>query len=318
MLEFHGAEHIDQERLKAEAIAGLTAPAANLPPKFFYDELGSKLFEAITALPEYQVTRLETALVSKELGALSRMIPQHACLVDLGAGNCQKAVRWFDTIHPSVYLAMDIAVGFMRPCLQKLAEGYPEIRVVGFGTDFARDFPHATVNRVNIVGAPVVYFYPGSSIGNFSPESAHSFLAGLRQTPRFAGLLIGVDLLKPEKELVAAYDDPLGVTASFNKNILMHLNRLLDANFVLENWQHVALFDSTHGRIEMHLESRVEQSVTWRGGGHRKFQMAERIHTENSYKYDLESFADLLMRAGYSVKKTVSSSATGVALYWAT
>lgn len=318
MLEFHGAEHIDQVRLKSDAINGLTAPAASLPPKFFYDELGSKLFEAITALPEYQVTRLEAALVSRELSALSRMIPHHACLVDLGAGNCQKAVRWFDTIHPSVYLAMDIAVGFMRPCLQKLAEGYPDVRVVGLGTDFANEFPHATVNRINTPGAPVIYFYPGSSIGNFDPDSAGAFLEKLRDTPRFAGLLIGVDLLKPEKELVAAYDDALGVTASFNKNILLHLNRLLDADFVLENWRHVALFDDSHGRIEMHLESRVEQSVTWQGGGHRKFQRAERIHTENSYKYDLQSFADLLSRAGYSVKKTVSSSASGVALYWAT
>jgi L-histidine N-alpha-methyltransferase len=279
----------------AELIAGLTAAAPAIPPKFFYDDLGSRLFTAITALPEYYPTRTEAALLAQQLPAIAAAAPVAGCtFVDLGAGNCEKAARLFATVRPSHYVAVDIASGFLRDALAVLQRLHPGIAMQGVGTDFSRRLrlPPSVPRERRL------FFYPGSSIGNFTPADAVTFLRSVRDEMDAQGLLwIGVDLHKPKAVLEPAYDDALGVTAAFNKNVLTHVNRLLGADFDLGDWRHVAFYDDAQGRIEMHLEARRELHVTWPGGG-RTFRAGERIHTENSYKHTVPGFRALLAAAG--------------------
>jgi len=161
-----------------------------------------------------------------------------------------------------------------------------------------------------------VFFYPGSSIGNFTPDEALAFLRRVRQRAGGGGLLIGVDLVKPHDVLEAAYDDGLGVTAAFNRNALVHLNRLIGSDFVPSQWRHVAFFDDVESRIEMHLEAREAVEVSWPGGG-RRFAAGERIHTENSCKYTASNFADLLVGAGFDAPRRWTDPAGWFAVFWA-
>lgn len=279
-----------------DILSGLSAPAARIAPRFFYDEQGSRLFAAITALDEYYPTRTEAALLARHLPDIA-----HACagtggvLIDLGAGNCEKAARLFEFLAPEQYVAVDISVEFLRSALGDLQRRYPDMALMGVATDFSRGLalpPEVAPGRR-------LFFYPGSSIGNFTPDEARAFLAGLRRLMDERGaLLIGADLVKETEVLERAYDDALGVTAAFNLNILRHANRLAGTDFRVEDWRHVALFNRGDSRIEMHLEARRALELRWPGGG-RRFAAGERIHTENSYKYAPESFRALLEAAGY-------------------
>jgi dimethylhistidine N-methyltransferase len=294
--------HADDGALAAEAVAGLAAPSAAVSPKFFYDALGSRLFDAITELAEYYPTRTEAAIFA----AHGREISDAVCavcgaapvLVDLGAGNCAKAARLFELMHPRRYVAVDISVEFLRQALARLQREHPRMDMVGVGMDFSARL--ALPAEVNPEAGRTLVFYPGSSIGNFTPEQALRLLVQAREVTAGGAMLIGVDLVKPKAVLEAAYDDALGVTAAFNLNLLLHLNRLLGADFALRDWRHVALFDTRHSRIEMHLQARRALTVRWRGGGVRHFAEGERVHTENSYKWAPEAFAALLGEAGFS------------------
>ena len=275
--------------------AGLSAPIAHIAPRFFYDELGSRLFAAITALPEYYPTRTEAALLRRHLPAIAAAAPvQGATIVDLGAGNCEKAAPLFAAVHPQRYVAVDISVDFLRESLDRLQRLHPHTAMHGVGTDFsARLELPATLPR-----GRRLFFYPGSSIGNFTPPEAIAFLRSVRQYMLDGGALwIGVDLQKPSNVLELAYDDPLGVTAAFNKNVLRHVNRLAATDFAIADWRHVAHYDAALGRIEMHLQAERDVRVTW-PGGERSFAAGDRIHTENSYKHTLGGFTDLLAEAG--------------------
>ncbi len=285
----------DHAGVRAELAAGLQASAAFTSPKYLYDALGSRLFEAITELPEYYPTRTEATIFASHAPAMAALIPQGMTLVDLGAGNCEKAARLFDVLRPARYVAVDISVAFVRSALRRLQGQHCWLDMVGIGMDFSADLtlPPETGE------GPRLLFYPGSSIGNFTPAEALVFLRQARQATRGGGLLIGVDLVKPVAVLEPAYDDALGVTAAFNRNMLLHINRVLGSDFEVSQWRHRALYNTGDARIEMHLEAVQDLTVRW-PGAQRHFKAGESIHTENSCKYTPAQFEDLLRAAGFS------------------
>lgn len=294
-LEFIQSPPTTAEARREELVQGLLQPTPHIAPKFLYDALGSKLFEAITELDEYYPTRTEATIFGRHLDEMAQACGIGQTLVDLGAGNCAKAARLFGSLRPSLYVAVDIASDFLRGALSELQSRHPQLPMLGLGLDFtaALEFPPQAGDGKRLM------FYPGSSIGNFTPEAATAFLGRVRAAAPSGALLIGVDLVKPAALLEAAYDDALGVTAAFNLNLLRHVNRLLGSDFDVRQWRHVAFYDADQARIEMHLEARCDLLVKWPGGRLSR-RAGERVHTENAYKYSVEGFATLLRRAGYS------------------
>jgi dimethylhistidine N-methyltransferase len=297
--EFFQLKGIDERALAAEAVAGLRARPARVSPKFLYDALGSRLFDAITELEEYYPTRTEAAIFEAHTPEIARAAIAATgpapVLVDLGAGNCAKAARLFAHLAPRRYVAVDISADFVRQALLALHAQHPAIEMVGVGTDFSARLalpPQLSAGRALV-------FYPGSSIGNFAPAQALRLLREARTVAAGGALLIGVDLVKPKPVLEAAYDDALGVTAAFNRNLLNRLNRLIGADFAVADWRHVAFYDAAAARIEMHLEAVRALAVHW-SDGERAFAAGERIHTEDSYKWDPEAFGALLRDAGFT------------------
>jgi dimethylhistidine N-methyltransferase len=291
-LSEHGAP-IDA---RAEITAGLRAAAPAISPKYFYDALGSRLFEAICELPEYYLTRTEASIFLHYGRDIARAMGKGATLIDLGAGNCEKAERLFDVLHPSQYVAVDISTDFLRYRLEALQERHVELDVIGIGMDFTQRFElPAGVQRERRR-----FFYPGSSIGNFTPADAEQFLRNVREAGgRDCSILMGVDLVKEKATLDAAYDDSLGVTAAFNLNILNQVNRFAGTQLDVRDWRHVAFFNAEPSRIEMHLEARRDVTVRL-SDGPRTFAAGTRIHTENSYKYTEERLVELLQGAGFA------------------
>lgn len=308
----------DRAAVRQELLQGLTQTSAVISPKFLYDALGSRLFEAITELPEYYPTRTEAAIFSQHLSAMAQVLPRQASLIDLGAGNCEKAARLFNALSPRRYVAVDISVEFLRHALLNLQQRHPSLPMVGVGLDFSATLDLPPQAGQASEGARLM-FYPGSSIGNFSPAGALAFLrqvqAACGPNPH-SGLLIGVDLVKDTATLEAAYDDALGVTAAFNRNLLRHVNQVAQTDFAVADWAHVALYDSARSRIEMHLQAQRALTVRWPGGA-RAFAQGERIHTENSYKWTLAGFADLLSEAGFAPTQHWCDQAQGFAVFWA-
>jgi len=283
----------------AEISAGLLAPAAHTSPKFLYDSLGSRLFEAICELPEYYPTRTEAAIFAAHGAAMAHDIGTGVSLIDLGAGNCAKAASLFPLLQPAQYVPVDISRDFLTESVTRLQQRFPHIEMTPLGLDFSGGFalPDSVRSRRRL------FFYPGSSIGNFSPEQAIAFLHGLRANAGDdGGLLIGVDLVKDSAVLDAAYDDAIGVTAAFNLNMLRHVNHLVGADFNVRDWQHRAFFNPHEKRIEMHLEARSAVTVRWQSH-ERHFECGERIHTEDSYKYTRQSFVSLLEQAGFATNR---------------
>jgi len=298
--EFIQLHHASDQQLRAELSAGLLAASAYASPKYFYDALGSKLFAAICELPEYYLSRTEASIFDAYMGEIAEAVGVGGTLIDLGAGNCAKAARLFPALQPAQYVPVDISVDFLRDAVGDLQQRFPHIQMTGLGVDFssALQLPDRVQRRQRL------FFYPGSSIGNFTPAEAVDFFRRLHAACEDdGGLLIGVDLVKATEILDAAYNDALGVTASFNLNLLLHLNRLLGADFDIAGWRHVSFFNTAQSRIEMYLEARHAVTVQWQGG-ERRFQKGERIHTENSYKYTPEDFVQLLQQAGFKVTRT--------------
>ena len=290
----------DPDAVRAELEEGLQAPLASIAPKYLYDALGSKLFEAICELPEYYPTRTEGAIFAHHLSDIARSTGRGATFIDLGAGNCAKAERLFSALQPAQYVPIDISVDFLRDAVERLRQRYPTIRMTGIGMDFS----HSLALPDTVRREKRLFFYPGSSIGNFTPDAAAALLGSIRDAcGHDGGLLIGVDLLKDKPVLDAAYDDAIGVTAAFNLNMLRHLNALVDADFDVGDWRHVGFFNEGLSRIEMHLEARRDVTVCW-SGGQRRFRQGERIHTESSYKYTRHDFLQLLERAGFGSVRT--------------
>ena len=297
---------------------GLTADAACVAPKFFYNTLGSRLFEAITGLDEYYPTRTEASIFSAAQSDMARTLRSaglsQPCLIDLGAGNCAKAARLIPHLQPRQYVPVDISVDFLKDAAAQLQQRFPALDIVGVGLDFS-----AGLALPDAVQADErVYFYPGSSLGNFQPEEALAFLRHIASPAQgqARGLLLGIDLLKDTATLEAAYDDALGVTAAFNKNLLRNVNALLGADFELCQWRHVARFNAAESRIEMHLEALRDVTVRWPGQA-RRFLAGERIHTESSYKYTPASMTALLRQAGFGKVRHWSDPKGWFAVFWA-
>ena len=236
--------------------------------------------------------------------AIARAVGTGKQLVDLGAGDCQKAACWFPALEPRRYIAIDVARGIVESALAEFTAEMPRTEFIGLIDDFS-----GTLELTEVLGGePVTFFYPGSSIGNFTPDEAAHFLAQTRRycsapgsglsTTTGSGLLIGVDLVKDREVLRRAYDDATGVTAAFNKNVLNHINKLARADFDAGMFRHIGLFNQEESRIEMHLEATAACEVRI-GSARRAFKAGERIHTENSYKYTIASFTALLKRAGF-------------------
>jgi dimethylhistidine N-methyltransferase len=283
------------------------------------------LFDAITELAEYYPTRTEASIFTAQGADMARCVPPGAVLMDLGAGSCVKAARLFGVLQPAAYVAVDISVNYLRDTLGQLQQRHPKLPMLGLGMDFSAQLElpeaaHHWLDEHTVAQAPRCVFYPGSSIGNFNPDQA---LALLRQARALCadggvggGILIGVDRRKSKAILEPAYDDALGVTAAFNRNLLLHVNQLLGSDFAPARWRHVAFFDETQSRIEMHLASVGVQTVRW-PGGERQFADGEQLHTENSYKWTPEDFDALLRNAGFGSATEWTDSQGWFSVFWA-
>lgn len=280
----------------------LTQRPRQLPSRYLYDALGSALFDAICELPWYPITRTETRLLERHANAVLASGAAPARIVELGAGNGTKLATLLSAASaspPAVHL-VDVSAAALETAARTLATLAPE-PVHTHETTFERGLAQIAGSQPD--GRTLVVFL-GSNIGNFDGEGARTFLrqmrAGMTSGDR---LLIGIDLVKPEAEMLLAYDDPLGVTAAFNLNLLVHLNRELDADFDLTAFQHRAVWNAAASRIEMHLVSRSAQTVRIREAG---FELAlgegEWIWTESSYKYTVPAIARLLADTGFSVR----------------
>ena len=319
-LQFFNLYQDDQQKIRQELASGLLAPQATTSPKYLYDALGSRIFDAITELPEYYPTRTEAAIFNDQRATISAAIPQRAAWVDLGAGSCQKAASWFASVRPAQYVAVDISCDYLRTTLAALQQQHPSVAMAGVGMDFSTSLGLPLKLLGSMTDHPIVAFYPGSSLGNFTPTEAQAFLqrvhALCKQGQDGSGALIGIDLVKATDVLEAAYDDAIGITAAFNLNMLRHINQLLGTNFDVRQWQHVALFNTVDSRIEMHVQAREALTVRW-SGGERAFKTGERIHTENSYKWTVPDFRDLLARAGFTSSQVWTDADAQFAVFWA-
>lgn len=296
---FHD-RHPAQADFRAEVLAGLRQPRKAIAPKFFYDRRGSQLFDAICELPEYYPTRTELGILERVAEEIATLCGEASILVELGSGSSQKVRLLLDSLRPAAYLPLDISREHLWESARTLSADYPWLAVHAVCLDFSQPFtlPELPGGRRRIA------FFPGSSIGNFNPQEATRFLRQVRHAVGDDGaLLIGVDLKKDPAVLHRAYNDASGVTAAFNLNLLERINRELDGNFDLDRFRHEAYYDPGHGRIEMHLVSLCRQSVQIDGEAV-EFELLERMHTENSYKYRVEEFASLAGAAGFRHRRT--------------
>jgi dimethylhistidine N-methyltransferase len=281
-----------------DVIAGLSAPAKQLSPKYFYDEAGSRLFEAICTTPEYYPTRAETALLTRIAGQLAAVIAPDAALVEFGSGASDKTRLLLDAApQVGLYVPIDICRDALDQATARLHGVYPRLDIAPLLDDFTRalHLPEAAQGRA------CVGFFPGSTLGNFTPAQSVEFLRSARALlGRDAAFIIGVDMVKSPAVLEAAYNDAAGITAAFNKNLLTRLNRELQGNFDLDAFEHLARWNAEHERMEMHLVSRRDQSVNVAGQSF-FFAEGERLHTENSYKFTERSFTELATQAGWRI-----------------
>ena len=289
---------------REDVLAGLAQRHKAIPARWFYDEAGSRLFEDITALPEYYPTRAETEIFAAHGADFAAAIGPGTAMVEFGSGSSAKTPLVLRAVHPAAYVPIDISGDFLRQSAAALAAAFPGLAVIPVEADFTK--PVALPDQV--AGLPKLGFFPGSTIGNLVPPSAVDLLRSMRETlGEGTMLLIGMDRLKDEATLVAAYDDAAGVTASFNLNLIDRVNRELDGDIPRTAFAHRAVWNDALGRIEMHLEA--ERDVRFSVAG-QSFTMAagETIHTENSHKYDRRSAAMLLLAAGWTPRQWFSDS----------
>jgi dimethylhistidine N-methyltransferase len=279
-----------------DVVAGLTARPKRLAPIYFYDDVGSQLFEAITELPEYYPTRCELAILRDNAKAIAQLLPEQSALIEFGSGSSRKARIILDaTPTIAAYVPVDISSTLLPGEAEALRHNHPQLALLPVAADFTKPF-HLPSSIAGLVRAG---FFPGSTIGNFEP---HQAAALLRHVASMLGekamLIVGIDMVKDIAVLNAAYNDAAGVTAKFNLNLLTRINRELGADFDLDAFRHQAFYNPTQRRIEMHLVSRRDQHVTV-CGRIIPFADSETIHTENSYKYTNETFAALARAGGW-------------------
>ncbi len=290
---------LDNEFL-SDVLTGLSAAQKRLPSKYFYDEIGSQLFDEICALDEYYPTRTEMGIMEDHVEEIVRYIGPNALLIEYGSGSSLKTRVLLENLKDLAgYVPIDISKEHLLNSAQQLEHDFPHIEILPVHADYTEEIilpkPAATVFK------KVVYF-PGSTIGNFTPEESVAFLERVKKiSDEGGGLLIGVDLKKNKQVLEAAYNDAKGVTAAFNINLLARINKELSADFDLGAFEHKSIFNTEEGRIEMHLVSKAAQNVTIASNTF-KFEAGETIHTENSYKYSLVEFAAVGKKAGLTVQ----------------
>ena len=289
------------ERLREDVLAGLALPQKSIPPKYFYDEQGCRLFEAICELPEYYLTRTETAILRGNVADIAQFVGPDAELIEYGSGVQAKTRILIQALQTRLYVPIDIAIGTLRASSNELAGRFPWLNIVGICADYTR--PLALPEFTGVPIRRKVAFFPGSTVGNFTPPEALQFLKQARRAVGAGGaLLIGVDLKKDKATLDAAYADAKGVTARFNLNLLQRINRELGADFQMNRFRHKAFYEPSQGRVEMHLESLYAQ-VAHVAGQRFDFAPGETIHTEISCKYSIGEFQELGKRAGFSPEK---------------
>ena len=301
-LEIHRASSsLREDTFAADVRAGLTARPKALPPKYFYDELGSHLFEAICHLPEYYPTRAEAEILARHAGEIVARFGGAGSLVELGSGSSVKSRYVIEAMLARQsglhYQPIDISAAMLEQSAGALLKDYPRLRITAQAGDYTQGLE--LIGRAG--GEKLLVMFLGSNIGNYDPDEALGLLGGVRRALRPGdGLLLGADLKKPAAVLEAAYDDALGVTAAFNLNLLLRINRELGADFDLRKFEHRAAYNRELGRVEMHLVSRVAQAVTiGEIGVQVGLEAGETIHTESSYKYDLPQLAALAAAAGF-------------------
>lgn len=294
----------DENSLREEAIAGLSASQARLPTRLLYDELGSHLFDAITLLPEYGLTRTEQAMLDAHAGELSTHFGPGPHLMELGCGCCRKAETLFAALSPSSYLGIDISGDYLNRVLGELRERHPQVLIRGHVSDFSRQLQLPD----DLPPTPRQVLYLGSSLGNFTrPEAIRLIREGL-EASHGGSLLLGLDLMRNDDDLLDAYDDAIGVTAAFNLNILLATNRLVGSRFRPRSFQHRVLVNHEEQRVELYLEAREEELVSW-PGGQRVFSPGDRILTEYSHKYTTTSIAEMVKSAGGRLDHAWTSAA---------
>ena len=289
------------ESFLGAVIDGLGAEQKSLPSKFFYDERGSRLFDRICELPEYYPTRTEMALLADIAPELRALVPQGAELVEFGSGSTRKVRILLDTVAAfTAYVSIDISGDYLRQMASALACDYPALDVLAVSADYTQPIDLAHWEGC---ARPRVGFFPGSTIGNLTPQDAVAFLENARRIlGPGGGFIVGADLKKDVGLLHAAYNDAEGVTAAFNLNLLVRINSELGGDFDLSAFRHRAHYDPDKGRIEMHLVSRRDQTA--RVNGHSfAFAEGETIHTENSHKYTVEEFQHIAERSGFTAQR---------------
>lgn len=288
--------------------AGLTAPRKSLPPRWFYDELGSSLFDTICFLPEYYVMRAEAEILAARCEEMANAFGPRIRLIELGSGAARKTRILLDALtvrQPALeYVPVDVDGAMLERAGRELLHAYPQLRVTAIRGDFTR--PADAIGALSGPRSRTVVLFLGSTIGNLDPEAAVAMLRELRTALRAGdALLLGADLKKERALLDAAYDDALGVTAAFNLNILGRINRELGGEFDLHSFRHRALWNEALGRVEMHLVSTRAQSVRVAALSRQiAFRENETIHTESSYKHDQTTLASLARESGFTIERT--------------
>jgi len=292
-----------EDAFAADVIDGLSAPRKILSPRFFYDAAGSALFEEITRLPEYYLTRAETEILAAHATEIAAGTPPDGVLVEFGSGSSRKTEILLEALPKlAAYVAVDVSASALHEARGRIAERFPALDMRPIIGDFSCDIAYP----LDLAERRKTGFFPGSTLGNLNPAEAAHLLAAMRTSLSPGGrLIVGIDLEKDTRRLVAAYDDAAGVTAAFNLNLLARINRELDGTFDLKAFQHRALYNPQQGRIEMHIVSLEDQIVSVLGRQF-KFHAGETLHTENSYKYSIERFQDLARSAGWMAERVWS------------
>lgn len=293
--------HVQEEnRLLADVIGGLLTPPKTLPCKWFYDEAGSALFEEITGLPEYYLTRVETCLLESLKTELAQELPALSLIVEPGSGSSNKTrILLASQTKLREYVPMDISAEFLVEAAAQLQQQFRHLKI----SPVVGDFTHF-IDPIEVRDhADCLIFFPGSTIGNFDPAEAQKLLSNIRNiVDKPCWMLIGVDMTQDKLPLLAAYNDAAGITAKFNRNLLVRINRELGANFDLDRFSHRAVFNEDEHRIEMHLVSDEAQEVDL-SGRTVSFKAGEFIHTENCYKYPRPQFEALLQASGWHMQR---------------
>ena len=283
-----------------DVIGDLSQHPKRLSPKYFYDVTGSELFEQITVLPEYYPTRTELGILRNRGGEIADIIPKGAALVEFGAGATTKVRLLLERCEFGAYVPVDISGDFLSAQAEALRKDFPSLAIHPVAADFTTPF----ALPADIADLPKVGFFPGSTLGNFEPHEACAFLRSARDIlGDGAQMIIGVDLEKDDRVLYDAYNDSAGVTARFNLNVLVRINRELGGNFDVSSFMHRSIYNRERHRIEMHLISKKAQTVRILGRNF-SFRPGESIHTENSYKYSLDRFTALARGSGWSVRES--------------